>query len=154
MTELLSTRKDWVVGYHEHDSLLERRPEEDLSEEERKAAWEDYEKEKMGIPLHHQSQLQLQQPSIGGGFVSPKMVYQQNRFTGTSAHYQPIHMSSGGLGSVPSARYSTLPISSLIRVTGGKEPTQSVSTSIQSNISSLMPGQYLTGRLSMVSLIT
>lgn len=49
LAELLTQQKDWIVSYHEHDSLLERRPEEDLSEEERKAAWEDYEREKKGL---------------------------------------------------------------------------------------------------------
>ena len=49
LAELLSTQKDWIVGYHEHDSLLEKRPEENLSEEERKAAWEEYEREKQGL---------------------------------------------------------------------------------------------------------
>lgn len=34
------------MKYHEHDTLLQNRPEEDLSEEERKTAWEEYEKEK------------------------------------------------------------------------------------------------------------
>ena len=48
LAELLSS-KDWVLDYHEHDSLLENHPEEDLSEEERKAAWEEYEKEKAGF---------------------------------------------------------------------------------------------------------
>ena len=49
LSELLSEHKEWVVGYHEHDSLLEKRPDEDLSEEERKAAWDEYEKEKQGF---------------------------------------------------------------------------------------------------------
>ncbi len=44
LTELLSDQKDWIVGYHEHDSLLENRPDQDLNEDERQAAWDDYEK--------------------------------------------------------------------------------------------------------------
>lgn len=32
----------WVINYHEHDSLLEHVFSEELSEEERKAAWEEY----------------------------------------------------------------------------------------------------------------
>ena len=33
---------DWVTAYHEHDSLLEHIDDEELSEEERKAAWDLY----------------------------------------------------------------------------------------------------------------
>ena len=39
----------WIVKYHEHDSLLENRPEEELTEAERKEAWEHWELEKQGI---------------------------------------------------------------------------------------------------------
>jgi len=49
LAELLTTLKDWIVQYHEHDSLLENKLEEELSEEERKAAWEEYEQEKKGL---------------------------------------------------------------------------------------------------------
>ncbi|XP_054270092.1 transcriptional regulator ATRX homolog isoform X2 [Macrosteles quadrilineatus] len=46
MTEILSQMKKWIEKYHEHDSLLENVVEEELNEEERKAAWEDYENDK------------------------------------------------------------------------------------------------------------
>lgn len=36
----------WIVTYHEHDSLLEHVFDEELSEEERKAAWESYNAQK------------------------------------------------------------------------------------------------------------
>lgn len=49
LAELLSSQKEWIVQYHEHDSLLENRPDEELSEEERKNAWEEYEREKRGL---------------------------------------------------------------------------------------------------------
>jgi transcriptional regulator ATRX len=41
---------DLVYKYHEHDSLLENKEEETLDEEERKAAWDDYEYEKNKPP--------------------------------------------------------------------------------------------------------
>ncbi|XP_014671869.1 PREDICTED: uncharacterized protein LOC106812494 [Priapulus caudatus] len=49
LAELLQNFKRWIVTYHEHDSLLENRPDEGLTEEERKAAWEEYENEKKGV---------------------------------------------------------------------------------------------------------
>uniref|UniRef100_A0A671M5L6 DNA helicase n=1 Tax=Sinocyclocheilus anshuiensis TaxID=1608454 RepID=A0A671M5L6_9TELE len=46
LAELLHSYKDHIVGYHEHDSLLDHKEEEALSEEDRKAAWAEYEAEK------------------------------------------------------------------------------------------------------------
>jgi len=37
---------EWISGYHEHDSLLEHRYAEELTEEEQKKAWENYEAKK------------------------------------------------------------------------------------------------------------
>ncbi|XP_015596106.1 transcriptional regulator ATRX isoform X1 [Cephus cinctus] len=58
--------KDSVENYHEHDSLLENKAEEELDEEERKQAWLEYEEEKKGKPpvslasLNHQSNYYFQ----------------------------------------------------------------------------------------------
>lgn len=38
--------KHLIYDYHEHDSLLEDKPEEKLTDEERRLAWEEFEKEK------------------------------------------------------------------------------------------------------------
>lgn len=43
---MLQSLKEQIVGYHEHDSLLDHKEEEALSEEDRKAAWAEYEAEK------------------------------------------------------------------------------------------------------------
>ncbi|KAI5624751.1 transcriptional regulator ATRX [Silurus asotus] len=51
LAELLHNFKDQIVGYHEHDSLLDHKEEEALSEEERKAAWAEYEAEKKGLSM-------------------------------------------------------------------------------------------------------
>lgn len=46
LTELLQKEKDRIFKYHEHQSLLENKEDEELDEAERKAAWEEYENEK------------------------------------------------------------------------------------------------------------
>ncbi|XP_058060545.1 transcriptional regulator ATRX homolog [Anopheles bellator] len=49
--ELLQRFDSIIFKYHEHDSLLENKEEETLDEEERKAAWEEFEQEKNRPPL-------------------------------------------------------------------------------------------------------
>lgn len=43
---MLLDLKQWIVSYHEHDSLLENKVSEGLSKEEREAAWAEYQQEK------------------------------------------------------------------------------------------------------------
>lgn len=45
MKRLLLDCKKWIVRYHDHESLLENKIDEGLSEEDRKAAWDEYEAE-------------------------------------------------------------------------------------------------------------
>ncbi|KAM6983495.1 transcriptional regulator ATRX-like [Tautogolabrus adspersus] len=45
LEQLLQTCKNQIVCYHEHESLLDHKQEEELSEAERKAAWAEYEAE-------------------------------------------------------------------------------------------------------------
>uniref|UniRef100_A0A7N6B818 DNA helicase n=1 Tax=Anabas testudineus TaxID=64144 RepID=A0A7N6B818_ANATE len=53
LAEILHNNKDQIVCYHEHDSLLDHKEEEALSEEDRKAAWAEYEAEKkVGMKKH------------------------------------------------------------------------------------------------------
>lgn len=42
---ILKRYNEQIFKYHEHDSLLENKPEQDLSEEEKREAWETYENE-------------------------------------------------------------------------------------------------------------
>lgn len=45
LAQLLQTCKDQIVSFHEHESLLDHKQEEELSEAERKDAWAEYEAE-------------------------------------------------------------------------------------------------------------
>lgn len=65
LAEILRQQSDWIVTYHEHDSLLENVVDESLTEEERKAAWSEYEAEKEG------RMLQMANPGLN---VIPGMV--------------------------------------------------------------------------------
>ncbi|KAL1431369.1 hypothetical protein MTO96_014222 [Rhipicephalus appendiculatus] len=49
LAELLIRNKDWIVSYHEHDSLLQNVKTEELTEEEHKLAWEEYKNERDGL---------------------------------------------------------------------------------------------------------
>lgn len=46
LADMLLKHKDLIVNYHEHDSLLENKPEEHLTPEELHLAWEEYQREK------------------------------------------------------------------------------------------------------------
>lgn len=56
LAELIKKHKDYIVNYHEHDSLLESKPEEDMTEEEKQAAWNEYEQEKDALFLREQQE--------------------------------------------------------------------------------------------------
>lgn len=59
--DILSRCKKLIIGYHVHDSLLEDRPDQNLTEEERNAAWMDFETEKDLEAQREQERLKQQQ---------------------------------------------------------------------------------------------
>lgn len=67
LAEMLQNNKDQIVGYHEHDSLLDHKEEEALSEEDRKAAWAEYEAEKKGMSLMRTTPTVYSQMDMGMG---------------------------------------------------------------------------------------
>ncbi|XP_045885715.1 transcriptional regulator ATRX isoform X2 [Micropterus dolomieu] len=66
LAEMLQNNKDQIVCYHEHDSLLDHKEEEALSEEDRKAAWAEYEAEKKGLSMRTNYQTTYSQMDMGG----------------------------------------------------------------------------------------
>ncbi|CAL4061368.1 unnamed protein product, partial [Meganyctiphanes norvegica] len=77
LAEMLKRQNKWIVKFHEHDSLLEHQEGEGLSEEERKAAWEDYENEKKGLFANQQGMgmgaMQMGNMGNMGGYGMPNM---------------------------------------------------------------------------------
>ncbi|XP_033949364.1 transcriptional regulator ATRX isoform X2 [Pseudochaenichthys georgianus] len=65
LAEMLQNNKDQIMCYHEHDSLLEHKGEEALSEEDRKAAWAEYEAEKKGVFVKSNYQVGYPQMDMG-----------------------------------------------------------------------------------------
>uniref|UniRef100_A0A3B5L6E0 DNA helicase n=1 Tax=Xiphophorus couchianus TaxID=32473 RepID=A0A3B5L6E0_9TELE len=65
LAEMLQNNKDQLVCYHEHDSLLDHKEEEALSEEDRKAAWAEYEAEKKGLSMRTNYPSNYAQPDMG-----------------------------------------------------------------------------------------
>ncbi|XP_074504493.1 transcriptional regulator ATRX isoform X2 [Sebastes fasciatus] len=66
LAEMLQNNKDHIVCYHEHDSLLDHKESEALSEEDRKAAWTEYEAEKKGVFMRSNYQNAYPQMDMGG----------------------------------------------------------------------------------------
>ncbi|KAM9356604.1 transcriptional regulator ATRX [Symphorus nematophorus] len=70
LAEMLQNNKDQIVCYHEHDSLLDHKEEEALSEEDRKAAWAEYEAEKKGLSMRTNYQSSYPQMDMGSSSYS------------------------------------------------------------------------------------
>uniref|UniRef100_A0A667Y8K6 DNA helicase n=1 Tax=Myripristis murdjan TaxID=586833 RepID=A0A667Y8K6_9TELE len=71
LAELLQSNKDQIVCYHEHDSLLDHKEEEALSEEDRKAAWAEYEAEKKGLSMRSSYPAAYSQMDMGASSYFP-----------------------------------------------------------------------------------
>jgi transcriptional regulator ATRX len=59
LAELLIKHKKYIVNYHEHDSLLENKPEEEMTEEEKQMAWNEYEQDRDNIFLKEQQEREM-----------------------------------------------------------------------------------------------
>ena len=88
----------WVVNYHEHDSLLEHVFSEELSEEDRKAAWDEYRaqmtKESTSYYNYHslQNQLATAQGSLQAASLAPTLSNELKPEVGRDS--KPSHQST------------------------------------------------------------
>lgn len=75
--DILTSLADFVHKYHEHDSLLENKEEETLDEEERKAAWEDYnyERERKVQLSSYGTYTGLGQKATNGGPAASSLIF-------------------------------------------------------------------------------
>ncbi|XP_061581077.1 transcriptional regulator ATRX isoform X2 [Cololabis saira] len=73
LAELLQNNKNQIFCYHEHDSLLDHKEEEALSEEDRKAAWAEYEAEKKGLSMRTNFQSPYAPDMAGSSYFSYNM---------------------------------------------------------------------------------
>ena len=85
-------RPQHIVGFHVHESLLEHVFDEELSEEERKAAWESYNMQKEMDSRAYNIGIQTQNsfPVAGGGvtpIMQPVMLPAQNQMQATIANH-------------------------------------------------------------------
>lgn len=78
---------DWIINYHEHDSLLKHVFSEELSEEERKAAWDDYRAQIAqydNATYYNALQNQLDSATSGGGPLQLALGQSGNSLPGSS----------------------------------------------------------------------
>ncbi|XP_055845603.1 transcriptional regulator ATRX homolog isoform X2 [Episyrphus balteatus] len=80
--ELLSNYEKLVYKYHEHDSLLENEDSENLSEEERKAAWDEYEAEKTRPPQTAMQYMPYERQNFLGNYGNPAGTVTSNKIFG------------------------------------------------------------------------
>lgn len=103
LADILSEFPHLIVSYHEHDSLLEHREDEGLSEIERQEAWREYEDEKKyGMPLAQYQRLLQQQEMAAHNqqhlALNWRLFQQQQQQLLVQQHLQqqyPWRMSSG-----------------------------------------------------------
>jgi transcriptional regulator ATRX len=67
LNTLLKYFKEWISKYHEHDSLLENKVHEGLSEDERKLAWEEFEQERNRVNNYNSHLMNMNQNNLMAG---------------------------------------------------------------------------------------
>ncbi|XP_070553271.1 transcriptional regulator ATRX homolog [Ptychodera flava] len=89
LAELLTSKKEWILKFHEHDSLLENIISEELSEEDRRAAWAEYNAEKEG-----RVQRPAVDPELAMRWMQQQRIYQQQQQQQQQQAQQQQHLAS------------------------------------------------------------
>ena len=78
--------KNLIIAYHEHDSLLENRPDQNLTEEERQDAWNEFEQEKdFGLRQKLELEAKLKQQQRQHDFILQQQQMQATYASTSSA---------------------------------------------------------------------
>lgn len=80
---MLLDLKQWIVSYHEHDSLLENKVSEGLSKEEREAAWAEYQHEKERANQPVRTYASYEEYLMANQHMNPSLVNAMNATNGT-----------------------------------------------------------------------
>lgn len=94
LKSLLVDCKQWIFKYHEHDSLLENKLEEGLSEDDRRLAWAEFEAERNRrppLPMHFNSSVDLSH--FNGSDFNQQFAFQHNLHASSSDVNFPIDAS-------------------------------------------------------------
>ncbi|KAF7255954.1 hypothetical protein EG68_07371 [Paragonimus skrjabini miyazakii] len=84
LADMLSEFPHLIVNYHDHDSLLEHRQDEGLTEAERQEAWREYEEEKtLGMSLAQHQRLMQQQELMAQAQAFRNLQQQQQQLMAT-----------------------------------------------------------------------
>ncbi|OQR71794.1 hypothetical protein BIW11_10777 [Tropilaelaps mercedesae] len=86
LAELILRHKDNIVKVHEHQQMLQNL-EDDLSQEDRRVAWEEYQREKDAPPGAHGSQ---GPPGVAAIVRPPPMLYVAQQLLGQVGQYRAI----------------------------------------------------------------
>ncbi|XP_056313623.1 transcriptional regulator ATRX-like isoform X2 [Danio aesculapii] len=107
LSQLLQSCEQLIVGYHEHNSLLDHREEEELSEEERRAAWDEYRAEKKASVQNPSEatprnaiqglQASVQNPALGNTIQGLQLVHTQPPMTRGVVVYRPRNATPASL---------------------------------------------------------
>jgi transcriptional regulator ATRX len=93
LKSLLLNNKNLIVKYHEHDSLLENKIDEGLTEEERQTAWQQYEQESQKLKSEEEMRKKMMEQAMAAHSALQTAINNQTIATGTSIDANNIQTS-------------------------------------------------------------